>query len=369
MEIKSSVYAVGAAIAALVGFFASGLAQGIDHWSTDLQIAYLSDRLPAQHARIALIVVSDDTLKDHAYTSPVDRELIADLVDRVDVAGAKAIGVDFIFDRPTETAKDSRLIDSIRKARSSVVLAALDLRTARSESLRAFQSKFLAEAGRLTGHIYFDENRSPLILSDNVVRYIAKPSPEDPSRRSFAETLAKVDGSHRRPSTPYISWLLPPKNQSETFLTLSAEQVLGRGGAPLPLGDLFRDRFVLIGGNFSDRDQHLTPLSLRSSERYNGLFIHAQILAQLLDGRSIRPLAWPVELLVLVIATCGGLWLGRRDGFRHYQIWINGLGIVGLVAVSALAFALLRVAFPITVTMLFLLAGTTLGYHGGRFVR
>ena len=39
LKIESPVYAVGATLAVIVGFLLSGLAQGLDHWSTDLQIA------------------------------------------------------------------------------------------------------------------------------------------------------------------------------------------------------------------------------------------------------------------------------------------------------------------------------------------
>ena len=109
-RLESPVYAVGATLAVIVGFLLSGLAQGLDHWSTDLQIATLSPRRPAQYPRIALIVITDRTLQDRPYTSPIDRQLIADLVERLDAAGAKVIGLDIVFDRPTEPSKDGKLI-------------------------------------------------------------------------------------------------------------------------------------------------------------------------------------------------------------------------------------------------------------------
>lgn len=299
----------------------------------------------------------------------MDRQLLAELVDRIDQSGAKTMGIDFIFDRPTEPAKDSKLLRSIQQAHAQIVLGAVDARTPLPERDRAFQTNFLAQAKRPIGHFYFDENHEILVVSDHVVRFIAKPSPEQPTQKSFAEVLA---GSERgeMPASKYISWLLPPENGAETFLTLSAEQVLGRTNPPieLPLTDLFHDRIVLIGGSFSDRDYHLTPLSVVTKQRFQGVFIHAQILAQLLDHRSIRPLGWPIDLVLFAFAACAGIWLGRRDRARHYHVWVESAGAVGLVAVNALMFVIFGMIFPIMLTLLFLLVGAAIGYHSRRLL-
>jgi len=102
------------------------------------------------------------------------------------------------------------------------------------------------------------------VIGDQVVRNdgqagrVSRSHPE-----SFAEQLAQKAGSYPKPKSEYISWLLQPIDHTETFFTLSAEQVLGKTGGPaLPLKDLLGDRIVLIGGNFPDRDQHLIPLSV-----------------------------------------------------------------------------------------------------------
>ena len=372
LNMNSAVYALGAIVSLGVGFLLSyHFPHGLDHWSTDLKTAYLSERLTTQHPRIALIIVSDRTLEEYPYVSPVDRQLLAELVDRIDQSGAKTIGIDFIFDRPTEPTKDRTLIQSIQRAKVPIVLGALDVRTSLSDRDRAFQANFLAQTKRPVGHLHFDQNHDALVISDHVVRYIAKPSPDQPTQRSFAEILAVTAGHVDPPSSRYISWLLPPKNRSETFLTLSAEQVLGRSNPPieLRLADLFRNRIVLIGGNFADRDRHLTPLSVISEERFSGVFIHAQILAQLLDSRYTRSLSFPIELMVLVIAACIGIWLGRRNRSGHYHLWVESTGVVGLIAISAVAFVFISLVFPITPTLLFLLAGTAFGYHSKRLLK
>jgi CHASE2 domain-containing sensor protein len=147
-------------------------------------------------------------------------------------------------------------------------------------------------------------------------------------------------------------------------MTLLAEQVLDQNAVHLP-PNIFRDRIVLVGGDFPDRDQHLTPLSITNSQRYSGVSIHAQILAQLLDRRSIGPPALPLQLLILVIAACGGIWVGRRDPRGRYLFWIRSVGALGLIIVATVAFTFFGLIFPISLTLLFLLAGTTFGYHSG----
>ena len=77
------------------------LPHGPEHWSADLRTKYLSTRPQTQHKRIALVYVTEKTLESHAYTSPTDRQLLADLVRAVDAAKPAVIGFDFIIDRPT----------------------------------------------------------------------------------------------------------------------------------------------------------------------------------------------------------------------------------------------------------------------------
>ncbi len=362
---RTLITAAVAALAAIVGFVWTGFAQHIEHWSANLQIAYLSERRPAQYPHIALVAITDETLKDFPYTQPVDRALLAALVRRLDEAGPAVIGLDFVFDRPTEPDKDRLLAETVRNASSKIVMGALDVRTPSQQRGLTYQSEFLEKTGRPAGHLYFEENYNPLLPNNRVVRYFAEPIEDGLHRDSFSEVLAREYGRDAPFRTRYISWLLPPSNDAETFLTLPAELVLG-GDDGLPLRDLVRGRVVIVGGGFTDRDRHLTPLSLRGGERHSGAEIHAQMLAQLLDRRSIRVMPWPLELAIYLSAAALGFWLGRRDRIGHAQLWVRSLGAVAVTAASALIFASAGIVFPITVTLLLLLAGTTFGYHSRR---
>ena len=80
----------------------------LEHWTGDIRTALLSHRPKRQHDRIALVTINDDTMQPYTYRSPIDRRLLADLVTAIDKAGAEAIGLDFLFLKPTEKRARTR---------------------------------------------------------------------------------------------------------------------------------------------------------------------------------------------------------------------------------------------------------------------
>jgi adenylate cyclase len=362
-SVRSVAYAVTGVLGFLLAFFLIHLPHGPEHWSADLRTAYLSARLDTQHPRIAIIEVTEKTLEHQPYIEPIDRQLLSDLVHRVELATPKAIGLDFVFDRPTETDKDERLIEIIRDAAIPIVMGALDDATLRSDDERAFQARFLARTNRPAGHLYFDEHHSPLVISDHVIRSIETLEPEESPRASFAELLANAAKTYSHPGREYIAWLLSPKDGTETFLTLAAEHVLGRGGLAqsLPVDELLRDKIVIIGGNFSDRDRHLTPLSVVNEARYPGVFIHAQILAQLLDGRLVHAMGYPGELIFALFAAVAGFAVGRMERLEHYHLLVEVASVASMIVISIVTFACGAFIFPFVAVLLGWLAGSAAG--------
>ena len=105
----------------------------------------------------------------------------------------------------------------------------------------------------------------------------------------------------------------------------------------------------------------MTPLSV-SRDFYTGVFIHAQILAQLMDRRSIREMSLPVQLLVASAAGLFGFWLGRKSGHRH--VWLELGSVAGLVLIGFLAFWLFNFIFPYNLVLIAWLAGAAVGHYG-----
>jgi hypothetical protein len=59
--------------------------------------------------QIIVVAIDEETLEQFAYRSPIDREFIANLIEKIDAGKPKAIGVDVLIDQASEPTKDSRL--------------------------------------------------------------------------------------------------------------------------------------------------------------------------------------------------------------------------------------------------------------------
>jgi adenylate cyclase len=352
------------------------LPHDVEHWSSDFVISKRSQHAKEQNRQIALVYISEATLAGYPYLSPIHRGLLADLITVIDKVNPKVIGLDIILDRDTEAGKDKLLQDAIRDAKAKIVLGAIDLSGQRKITQAKYFSSRPAGSGLDTGHLYFDERRDHFVVPDHVVRFIAKPFEKEEIERnphlkqSFAAALAQAAGNTSRarsrlfewlfPASSRIDWMLPPRDGSDTFLTVQAEDVLTAG--KLPIDKLFENKIVLIGGNFADRDQHLIPLSASGDDFYSGLFIHAQILAQMLEARSIYELNWLFSVLLVLAGAYAGYRLGSRAG--HFYIWLELASVAALFAIWLLAFQAFGIIFPYNLILIAALAGAAAGHYG-----
>jgi CHASE2 domain-containing sensor protein len=185
--------------------------------------------------------IDDHTLADFKTRLPFDRQLLAKLVDAIDAAGARVIGLDLFFTHPTPPDNENLLIDAIRRCRAKVVLVAADERIDLSSAQRSRQSAFLAEAGRPAGYGNVATER------DWVVRFFAQPARESKFPKSFAQLLAQEADSTADTNVRRIAWLKMPADGSETFLTISAETLLLPAGAPLvaQAREALKDKIVI----------------------------------------------------------------------------------------------------------------------------
>ena len=326
----------------------TALLKSLEHWTSDWRTALLADQAPSQHPRTAVIVVDDETMYGYPYRSPIDRGLLAGLIETLDTAGARVIGLDFVFDQPTEPEKDRRLIAAIRKARDKVVIGTLDARVPLRPDQRAFQNRFVSETGAATGFVNLRYE------IDNVVRGEAEAEKlignAAGALDSFASAIARKAGAVVPTADARIAWLKSPRDGSDVFLMLPAVQVVApandteRKLAQVLLGTL-KDRVVLIGGDLSDQaDRHLTPLAKLGEGLTPGVVIHAQAVAQKLDGRRLSLLnpEWEVAL-VLFFAGCG-MFAGLRMKASHWTTSTIPIVLLGLC--DAIFFAGLRTIVP-----------------------
>jgi adenylate cyclase len=86
----------------------------VENWFLDVRVALLSPIKP-EAKDIVIVGITEDTLATLTYRHPVDRALLADVLERVDGAGALVIGLDVLLDQATEPEKDQRLKNVIRQ--------------------------------------------------------------------------------------------------------------------------------------------------------------------------------------------------------------------------------------------------------------
>jgi len=176
-----------------------------------------------------------------------------------------------------------------------------------------------------------------------------------PGVASFAETAARAGQRFVAPKSDRISWLRTPLDGDDTFLTLPAETILSPDILPRQeLERLLKGKIVVIGGAFSDRDQHLTPMSVLSGERYPGMFIQSQIIAQLTDPerRPIYGTPWHVWTFAVLAWAAVGFLSGRSERVHRWRPWSEILVVVALILTSIISMMVFRLTFPFVAALL-----------------
>ncbi len=340
-----------------------------DAWFYDLRTAMFSPRAAAPRDDITVVLIDDESLGE-GYTSrsPVDRGLQATLVKGLALNGAKAIGLDFLYDRKTSPEADGALLKALKETRSTpIVLGAIDPVWA-GETTKSVQTQedFLKAAGHTAAHIYFARQGARFTVGDQVVRYWLGPSPNPPNRKGLAQALAEATGHPVRldeAENQLIAWQRPPEGGGYAYPFRLLKVKAHRPGAPIE--DMLypgwegyvKDRIVLVGGGFEDIDRHLTPLTAADHKAVPGVTVHAQILAQFLDGRQVERSSVYGDFLMLVVAFMAGASVATLWGWRSgdFQVWLVG-GLAVLIA-GAAAFGSLGIIIPSGALYLAIVAG------------
>jgi len=361
------VLALAATFFALAASRTSWLAW-LEHWTGDLRTAAFSDRLPSQHKGVAIVAITEETLDILPYRLPVDRAFLARLIATIDAAGATAIGLDLLFLRPTEPAKDEALIAALKGARARIAIAAGDTRAELSPAQIAYQDGFIARAGATPGFANL------LTGGDQIVRYVAPPGEDGKLALSFAEAVAGKPAERRSyavrgplgiplpvPTSgepTRIAWLLKPKDGSDTFPVLPAH-VLATPAAAV-LGRLLKDRLVIVGTMLPDQDRHLTPLPEWEGAEVAGVLLQAQVAAQIADGRSVRHVSEHWLTMLLFSLALPAVIVARRYGVRTISLFSGGATAAVLV-LDVAVFHFARQVIPFGAC----LAALALGAAGG----
>jgi class 3 adenylate cyclase/CHASE2 domain-containing sensor protein len=287
----------------------------------DFRLAYFAPPRE-QRSDIVVLTIDEETLAMLPFRSPISRHLIADLVNILSERNVRALGIDLIFDQPTSAEDDRVLLEALDAFPAPTVIAIGDTTNGLTPRQLEFQQDYLK--GRSVG-------LAGMLLTAGVVRHIY-PGEEHSGefQPSFAVAVAMAVGV-APPATAQNLYYRLPKDGDPAIRSFSAQYLQA-----LP-ADWFADKIVLLGADLPNQDTFRTPLSVaQSGATMAGVFIHAQALAQLLDGMEFPAVLGYVEAVILVLAAALGVALPFVP-LRAY--WKGALAFVLLAAYWALAFA------------------------------
>lgn len=268
-----------------------------------------------QDDRVVMVVFNDQTLINAGKRSPLDRGIIARALQTLDGMGAKAIGIDILFDQPQ--AEDEELIATLRAMQTPVIVGYADT-ASNEDNIKYEQEQYLkAFLARLEGSRAVPGS---VKLSDSfgVTRLWPKLVPGQPELLGRAMLKAAGEGARTLPGYEgAVRYRLPedPSRPVFTYLpidTFSDPELTAIPELNAALAEQVQGRYVLIGGDIVDVDRLPTPLTqAMGSSLPPGIEFHATSIAQMLDGKALPkpyPLAlWVLALLVVLMAVLTGL--------------------------------------------------------------
>jgi len=272
----------------------------IENWILDFRIAYLAQHQESD-SRIAIVGITEDTLASLPYRNPVDRELLAGIVDKANRAGARAIAFDFLFDQPTEIAKDEALAAAIEASAIPVVIGWAGREDGLSERQIQFLSDFAPASIKAHVNLVRDDR-------DGVVREIY---------------LGSGVGNTARPSLPLA--VIGTQN-SEASRPLLRFRTSSNGAGPFPVypahtfafvpDDWLEDKILFVGAVLPQEDRHVTPLvslmGLNSGTK-PGVEIHAHGAAQVLDRSGYKRSGIVFDYVLCAILALIGIMIGMNE--------------------------------------------------------
>jgi len=118
-----AIIAIIATLASLAAFTYSGQLKLLETEVNDQLRVVLPHHAAEQDKRISIVTLTEETLIQFPYRSPVDRGFLAELLTILDEVGVKGVVFDILFDQPTEPEKDAALIAAMRAFDGPIVAA------------------------------------------------------------------------------------------------------------------------------------------------------------------------------------------------------------------------------------------------------
>jgi class 3 adenylate cyclase/CHASE2 domain-containing sensor protein len=264
----------------------------------DWEIATIAPAEP-QDSNIVVVAINEQTLAQFQYRSPIDRAFLANLLTTLASRHPRAIGIDLLFDQPTEAAKDAALEKVLTTSTVPLVVAYTDSPVQVTPEQSAYVDSYVPR--RIRGDVHLAEDQF------DTARWIY-PGGMDHTGHfvpGFVPALAAKIGVPAPTTQIPLVWHGRPDADTEPFKEYPAQLA-----AVLP-PSWFAGKVILIGSDESLVDRHRSPYAaIYTGKRGTvpGIMIHAHALSQVIDRRTPPYASWETNFLVaLFCALIGGL--------------------------------------------------------------
>jgi len=290
-------------------------------WSRDLRlpVGNLLNRAKTPNPDIVVVAITESVLDAFPYRSPVDRQFLSDVLNKLAAKHVRAIGVDVLFDRPTEPDKDEALRQTLRNLPVPVVVSFVDdPRLMDADGLK-YLKEFVPPPARGMANIIKSD--------DDIVRniYAGEHEPDGSYIPGLDRAILGRLGIQTPGAMPRLRYLMPQADGTPPFAEFDADTV-----DFLP-EEVLAGKIVLLGADLTLIDRHLTPFARTAGSvdgQMPGVVIHAHGLAQLLGGRGVKMLPPEQAIVLLLIMALIGSGLGRLG----LPMWGKAAGAAGIVA-------------------------------------
>ena len=308
-----------------------------DRFLRDLEIARFTP-VEMQDPRVVVVAVTEDTLRSFTYRSPIDRGYLSGLLTTLAAKKPRAIGLDVLFDQPTEEAKDAALRATLRDIEVPLVVAYADVASVTDAEQLAFLDGFVPADKRAYVNLAKDQS--------DTVRWIfpGKAAKDGRYIPSFSRALAEAAGAKTSAGIIELDWRGKPADQPYAFAEYPA-LVPADAVAVLP-DEWFAGKIVLVGSDVTLTDRHRTPIANlddSGSGMMPGIIVQAHAISQLINGTHTPALDWRWDFTIAGLLAL----LGARLGAGKLSLLLrSGAGLAAIFLLWAAGFLVFQNGGP-----------------------
>lgn len=329
-DLATLLVAVAATLLALL-FERTTPARYVESMTYDLRIAFSA---PPARDDFVIVKIDERAIEDMRANSacgcisPIDKTWLVGVVEVLTQHGAKAVGIDYLFDTWQSDAEFAEVARRLVQIRMPVVVATHpDLVPGKDYPV-------------LPGVRYGDARTLVRDDYDDVVRrYDADPG-EIPA---FAVAIADALGASSTRKDKFLLRFRAPHPGARNDNAGAIAPSFSAADIALLPAQFFAGKTVLIGrvtrsvgvdAENLREDLHVTPLHylVGHLDGTPGVEVHAHALAQILEGDSVYLPSLPIVALVVLVAALAGAGFGRSvSGWARSVRWL----VAGIVVSAA----------------------------------